>query len=80
MRKFFISTIVLKLLPTKMIVEQWPTIVEDVIVQCGNMSVPYAYDCAKILFEKLFNESDKNYEKWAGFWIDSYKAKLLDSN
>ncbi len=44
------------------------------------MSVPYAYDCAKILFEKLFNENDKNYEKWAAFWIDSYKAKLLDSN
>ena len=79
-RKFFISTIVLKLLPSKLIIEQWPTIVEDVIVQCGNMSVPYAFDCAKILFEKLYEENGKNYEKWASFWIDSYKSKLLDSN
>lgn len=79
-RKFFISTIVLKFLPTESIIQQWPTIVEDVIMQCGGMSVPYAFDCAKILFEKLYEENNKNYEKWSAFWIDSYKNKLLDSN
>ncbi len=41
-RKFFIATIVLKFLPTKEIISQWPTIIEDLITQCGNMSVPYA--------------------------------------
>jgi len=44
------------------------------------MSVPYAFDCAKILFEKLYEENNKNYEKWSLLWINSYKNKLLDSN
>ena len=49
-RKFFIATIVLKTMPSKIIIQRWPTVIEDLIIQCGNTGVPYAADCAKLLF------------------------------
>ena len=53
-RKFFIATVVLKLLSTDRILKQWPNIIEDVIIQSGSMSVPFAMECAGVLFEKLY--------------------------
>jgi hypothetical protein len=53
-RKFFIGTIVLKNFSTELIFNQWPSVVQDVMTQSGNMTIPYASDCAQILFSKLF--------------------------
>lgn len=55
LRKFFIATVVLKQgCATSVIMDQWPTVIEDVIVQAGGMTIPYASDCAQILLTRLY--------------------------
>jgi hypothetical protein len=69
-KRFFITTIVLKNnYPTSVILKHWPTVIHDVIAQSGNMTIPYAYDCALILFTRLYEESGKDYKKWTSRWI-----------
>jgi hypothetical protein len=55
MRKYFVTTVALKnKVPSKVIVEQWPTIISDVISQAGSMIIPYATDCISSLFRRLY--------------------------
>lgn len=41
------------------------------------MTIPYANDCAQKLFEKLYEESERDYNKWVSRWIGDYKNSLL---
>jgi hypothetical protein len=80
-RKFFIATVALKNgFSTDIIFAQWPTIINDTIVQAGNMTIPYANDCAQKLFQKLYEESGKDYAKWVEKWIGDYKNCLLSAS
>jgi hypothetical protein len=76
-RKFFLATIALKNgFNTDLIFAQWPNIIQDSIIQAGNMTIPYASDCAQKLFQKLYDEQGKDYNKWISRWIDDYKQSL----
>lgn len=78
LRKFFVATITLKHnVPTSVIFKLWPTIISDCINQAGSMTIPYASDCASILFSRLFEESDKDYTRWSSIWLDDYRKALL---
>ena len=56
LRKFFITTIAFKnKVTTEVIMQQWPSIIADVITHAGSMTVAYASDCALSLFRSLYN-------------------------
>jgi hypothetical protein len=61
---------------TDLIFAQWPNIIQDSIIQAGNMTIPYASDCAQKLFQKLYDEQGKDYKKWISRWINDYKQSL----
>lgn len=52
----------------------------DVINLAGSMIIPYATDCASFLLKRLYEEADKNYEKWSVSWLKDYERALLSED
>lgn len=79
-RKYFITRIALKHVPTQVIFEMWPTVIEDCIAQSGSMILPYVADCAEILLASLYRECNGNFGEWMQKWIQPYKKALISED
>ena len=45
-RRFFIARVALKHVKTSVILDMWPTVISDCILESGSMILPYVADCA----------------------------------
>jgi len=79
-RKFFIAKVALKHVSTKIILDYWPSCLEDCFFESGNMTMPYVSDCTEAFLFKLYIELNKDYDKWMKEWIGTYKKLLLSEN